>query len=90
MKQNENDNKLELIIEKASYKTEKASFDVTNKLQSMISNQSLTITASNKLSGDPDPGVVKVLEVFYRFGNNKTKKIEIQEGDTETIKYPPN
>lgn len=87
---NEDDNKFKLIIEKALYKTNNSSFDVTSQLQNMVSNQSLTITASNKLAGDPDPGVTKVLEILYKFGNGKTNKIVITEGNTETLKYNSN
>ncbi|MCD9019150.1 PIN-like domain-containing protein [Parachryseolinea silvisoli] len=61
--------------------------DVTDLLVSKIANNRLTIRASNDLAGDPDPGVIKVLQIFYRIGQAQIQLAVITEGETVTIPY---
>ncbi|MBS1917529.1 MAG: DUF4935 domain-containing protein [Bacteroidetes bacterium] len=58
--------------------------DVTSILKERIANNKLTITASNDIVGDPDPGVVKSLTIHYRIGERQVQATII-EGATDTI-----
>ncbi len=58
--------------------------DVTELLVTKIVNNRLTITASNDLAGDPDPGIVKSLTILYRIGQRQMQAT-IMEGVTHTI-----
>ena len=77
------DNKL--VIVKAEYKTSNKSYDVTEKLKKMVSKNQLTITAGNQLAGDPEYGVLKILEIQYRFGESSIEIMRIPENETKTI-----
>lgn len=75
-----------LIIESAIYKTQNKYVDVTDKLRKMIDKGELTVTSSNAIAGDPDPGVKKILEIKYRYGKSELKTLEIPEKETRTIR----
>ena len=76
--------KFSLEILSAVYKTDKKQIDVTPIVRQRVSENSLTIRASNELAGDPDPGIVKSLIIYYRIGQ-KERQITANEGDTITI-----
>jgi hypothetical protein len=79
----------ELIIDEAIYKaTEDNFFNVTLIAQQMIKNNSLTITSSNSLAGDPLQYTIKNLIIKYRFGKeNDPQTVVIPEYKTLTLKY---
>ena len=79
----------ELIIEEAVYKANDAKFfNVTEKLKEMILKNTLKVTSSNFLAGDPLFGVPKSLIINYRFGmDNELQTTEVKENDTVLIKY---
>lgn len=68
----QNDSKLEII--KAEYWTNNKRIDVTEILKKRIENNRLAFIASNDLNGDPEPGVVKVLTIEYKYQNITIKK----------------
>ncbi|MCS7306867.1 MAG: HEAT repeat domain-containing protein [Thermoguttaceae bacterium] len=68
-----------LIIQKARYGKGDQWVDVTEKLSAAISNNTLKITASNELAGDPAPGIVKQLEITYQLGD-QTRTVVVPEG----------
>jgi hypothetical protein len=78
------DHKPVLEILHAEYGTQKNRIDVTEKLRTMVNNNSLIITASNELAGDPDIGTVKALTIDYRY-NDKVFTEQIYEKHTKTI-----
>jgi hypothetical protein len=63
--------------------------DVTANVQSRVNSNSLFVEASNSAFGDPSPGVVKVLVVFYRFGNMKICTEMAREGSALNISFYP-
>jgi Domain of unknown function (DUF3395) len=73
-----------LEILKAIYGIESKEVDVTTILRNMLLNNSLTVTASNQLAGDPNPGIVKKLSIIYKYGN-KEQQTEITEGEQVTL-----
>jgi len=73
-----------LEILNATYGTEQKQLDVTDILRQMVIKNSLTVTASNKLAGDPHYGEGKKLIISYRIGQ-KNYKSEILEHETMTI-----
>jgi len=73
-----------LEILHTEYGTNQYSMDVTEKIRSMVNNNSLTITASNDLAGDPHRGVGKILRIEYRY-NNKLFTEQILERQTKKI-----
>jgi hypothetical protein len=74
-----------LIINNATYGANNKVFDVTDKLNTLIRNNSLTIRASNDIAGDPIHGTVKQLVVNYSFGKT-SKEIVIKEN--KILKIP--
>lgn len=58
--------------------------DVTSIVKDQIINNKLTITANNKIAGDPNLNVVKSLTIIYRIGE-KLEQVSILEGATLTI-----
>lgn len=60
-----------LVILKAIYGTAKKSVDVTSQLNGLITNNTLSTSASNNLAGDPDFGTVKTLELQYSVNGTK-------------------
>jgi hypothetical protein len=74
-----------LMIVSAKYGANNSFLDLTEKLKKMIEGNSLTITASNDISGDPILGVPKELIVEYRYYGEEIKSISIKEGQTKTI-----
>jgi|GEM_PF-6425937 len=71
----------QLKVQDASYgTTSDHTFDVTEKVKTKVQNNSLVMIADNSIAGDPDPGVVKYLEVEYLFGNRLAKK-RVKEGE---------
>jgi len=79
----------ELIIEEAVYKANDVKFfNVTEKLKEMILKNTLKVTSSNFLAGDPLYGVPKSLIISYRFGkDNQIQSTEVKENDTVLITY---
>lgn len=70
-----------LSIKKARYGKGDRWVDVTERLSAAISNNTLKITASNALAGDPAPQVVKELEITYQLGD-QTHKVVVPENDS--------
>lgn len=58
--------------------------DVTQLLREMVLNNSLTVTASNELAGDPDVGVRKKMIIMYKVGGKQYQK-QVEEGYSITI-----
>ncbi|MBN2863378.1 MAG: hypothetical protein JXN62_09475 [Bacteroidales bacterium] len=79
----------ELVIEEAIYKANDVKyFNVTEKLKEMILKNTLKVTSSNFLAGDPLYGVPKSLIISYRFGkNSEIQTIVVKENETVVIKY---
>jgi hypothetical protein len=81
-----------LVIEEALYvtidkNTVTTNFkNVTDIAQKMVKNNSLTITSSNSLAGDPHKQVHKNLVIKYRFGSGESKTITVPEHKTVTIR----
>jgi hypothetical protein len=73
-----------LEILNATYKTTYNQIDITQLARQMISQNKLTIKASNELAGDPHPGAVKALIINYRIGQ-KTFESQVTEGETLSI-----
>jgi hypothetical protein len=73
-----------LEILNATYKTTYAEIEVTPIARQRVTNNKLTITASNDLAGDPHPGAAKTLVINYRIGR-KIYSVEVNEGNTITI-----
>lgn len=59
--------------------------DVTEKVRSMVLNNTLTITANNHTFGDPWPGTPKSLVIVYQYGALQPQVRILQENATETI-----
>ena len=59
--------------------------DVTDKVQSAVKDNALSIGASNENFGDPVEGTVKKLKVDYTFDGGAAKSKEANENDTLTI-----
>ncbi len=54
----------------------------------MVTNNSLIITSSNSLAGDPLRYMIKNLIIIYRFGKeNEQKTVTVPETKTLTLKY---
>lgn len=81
-----------LIIEEALYvtsdknNTETNFKNVTTLAQKMVKNNSLTITSSNSLAGDPHKNYLKNLNIKYRFGRGDIKMVTVPEHKTVTIR----
>ncbi len=73
-----------LEIVKAIYGTDAKSLDVTEHLRRKVSDNKLTITASNKIAGDPHRNVVKELRISYRY-DGKDGLIVIPEEETASL-----
>jgi hypothetical protein len=73
-----------LEILSAIYKTNTKEVDVTQVVRKMVSNNKLTIKASNELAGDPDPGILKTLVINYRLGG-KPNEVIVNEGASISI-----
>lgn len=78
------DNEPTFLIKEAKYGVENKYKDVTQLLQGMVNTNSLTVTASNALAGDPFEGKVKQLLIRYSFNGKDTEKI-VNENDTITL-----
>ncbi|MFH1896514.1 MAG: hypothetical protein ABH814_03555 [bacterium] len=68
-----------LKITKATYGTDKSSFDITRELNEKIEDNKLRIVLSNNVAGDPHPGVVKKGKIKYEINNREVVK-EYREG----------
>lgn len=77
-------NQENLTILYASYGKDAKIYDVTKKLNEQISNNMLTVTAENKIAGDPCPGIAKELKILYSIGKNIKTKI-VQEAEQLVI-----
>ncbi len=73
-----------LTIQKARYGKGDQWVDVTEKVAAAISNNTLTLTASNDLAGDPAPGVVKQLEITYQLGD-QSRTVVVPENESIQI-----
>lgn len=58
--------------------------DVTAKIASKIENGKLSLAINPQNLGDPAYGVVKVLDVEYKVGNDR-KSVSLREGETLTL-----
>jgi hypothetical protein len=80
--------KLEIV--KAEYGvvnlTRSKMVDVTDKLNSLIKDNSLSVTASNGLAGDPAGGTVKAMLVEYSYDD---KVYTLRLGEHQTLHLPP-
>jgi len=66
-------------IIRAIYGTQKA-YDVTEELIKMVVDNKLETIVSNKIKGDPDPGMIKMLSIDYKFkGVRFTKYFKEEE-----------
>jgi hypothetical protein len=74
-----------LSILNAKYGANQSFFDVTDKLKRMVIGNSLNITASNDLAGDPIVGILKKLLIEYKYDGEPQNTIEITEGTSKTI-----
>lgn len=74
-----------LKILSAKYGTDETFFDVTENLNKMVENNSLTITASNAIAGDPAPQIKKKLTIKYQVSDYEEKESVIKEHETVNI-----
>ena len=74
-----------LTITKAEYGAQDKWVDVTDKLADAVSNNGLSVEASNGLAGDPINGVVKKLRIAYTLGGEEATA-EVPEGDSFEIR----
>lgn len=66
-----------LKIIKATYGTLNKSFDATKELNQLVTNNKLEFVLNNEIVGDPDPGIVKQLNITYSVGDEvKTETYE--------------
>jgi len=70
-----------LAIKKAQYGAGGQWADVTDRLAAAVSNNVLSIEASNDLAGDPAPNVVKELRLTYSLGGEEHSAV-VPEGQT--------
>ena len=71
LEQNSNElNEQQTTIEilNAIYGTENNSFDITNEIRKYIKNNRLEVSISDEIGGDPEPGSVKTLDIYYKIG----------------------
>jgi hypothetical protein len=74
-------NKRRLSIERAIYGMSGKGSDVTNRVRSMIRNDSLNFKVNNtNLGGDPNQGTKKTLKLSYTYMGRKQNKT-FNEGD---------
>lgn len=72
-----------LVIESASYGTEGRWTDVTQALRGQIRGDRFEAEVRNELFGfDPAPGRRKLLSVTYRWGNEPSNTVRVNERDT--------
>lgn len=80
--------KLEIV--KAEYGvvtlTQSKMVDVADKLNSLIKDNSLSVTAGNDLAGDPAGGTAKALLVEYSYDG---KAYSVKVSEPQTLKLPP-
>ena len=69
-----------LTIISASYGKDSKFVDITEKLNSLISENGIHVIANNQIAGDPCPGVVKELKLVYSVGKD-IETIIIVEGE---------
>lgn len=63
-----------LQIWKATYGSEEKTVDITDKLAALVKDNTLRVSASNEIAGDPHKGVVKALRIEYLVdGEHRTK-----------------
>lgn len=60
-----------LKVIKANYGSPKNRFEMTKELNQLISNNRLEFVLNNEIVGDPDPGVVKQLELTYEINGDR-------------------
>lgn len=75
------ENQLPLTILSAVY----GKADVTNKVRSLISQNSVSVRADNAVFGDPWYGVQKSLVIVYQYGSFKPEVIAVREGQNLKI-----
>jgi hypothetical protein len=73
-----------LNILSAKYGANNSFIDVTSKAKAMVQNNSLTITASNSLAGDPIVGIEKKLIIEYQFDSEPVQTLELNEHSNST------
>lgn len=61
--------------------------NVTAKLQSLVQNNALTVTANNQTFGDKFPMHVKTLVVVYQYGSDLPQTVIAPENTTINISY---
>ena len=75
-------NSADLKIIEALYGVANSWVNVTDVLQSKVKNNRIHIKVGNdEFGGDPEPGVIKVLQVIYSY-NGQRKRIEVIEDNT--------
>jgi hypothetical protein len=72
--------KVGFTIESAIYGADDHLIDVTDIVQSSISNGKLRVIAGNQLIGDPSPGTSKTLTINYTYNGKREIKV-VKEGD---------
>ncbi len=60
-----------LKVNNAKYGSPKNSFDMTKELNQLINNNRLEFVLNNEIVGDPDPGVIKTLEISYEINGER-------------------
>ena len=75
-----------IIIEEASYGTRNSACDLRDAVQEAVGwRRNISITANNKLCGDPAPNQAKKLNVRYRCGDGQVFRAQAREGGTLTL-----
>jgi hypothetical protein len=75
----------QLTVVKAVYGAEQSWVDVTAKVASLISDDTLSVQSDTSLAGsDPIFGTVKELRLTYRFGMKETT-VSVREGDSVVL-----
>lgn len=59
-----------LRVINATYGTVNKSFDATKELNQLVTNNRLEFVLNNEIVGDPDPGIVKQLNITYSVGDD--------------------
>ena len=77
-------NEKTIAVINAKYGSPKNSFDMTKELNQLISNSRLEFVLNNEIVGDPDPGVVKQLELTYEINRNRQTRT-YNEGEKVVI-----
>ena len=75
----------DLVIVKAWYGSDSNKINVKKQLSASLDNNKLNLLVSNKIAGDPHPGMKKKLRIDYKY---KGKKNTLIYSEGETINLP--